>query len=346
MLEEYILNNKNTNQTNQRLASRWNIHQALKISHSIFANIYRNFRDFGCVTKPPRKQSTVRTPENIERVREIASAHADADEDVGSRRIALEAGLSHTTTWRILKKNLKWHPYHLKLVHELNEDDFDRRVEFSERFLAMDEEDPEWKNNILWSDEAIFSLSDTVNRHNCVYWAPTNPNRVIERNRQGSQSVMVWAGISSNRCIGPFFFNEHVAGHSYLAMLRDQVLPIVEDWDEFPHLVFQQDGAPAHYARDVRSFLDDSFHYWLGRRGTYEWPARSPDLTPADFFLWGHLKDRVFRVRPRSVADLQTRITEEFNAIPQEMIRAACQSLPERYQLCIDLDGMQLKLAE
>ena len=129
-------------------------------------------------------------------------------------------------------------------------------------------------------------------------------------------------------------------------MLRDQVLPIVEDWDEFPHLVFQQDGAPAHYARDVRSFLDDSFHYWLGRRGTYEWPARSPDLTPADFFLWGHLKDRVFRVRQRSVADLQTRITEEFNAIPQEMIRAACQSLPERCQLCIDLDGMQLKLAE
>ena len=183
MLEEYILNNKNTNQTNQRLASRWNIHQALKISHSIFANIYRNFRDFGCVTKPPRKQSTVRTPENIERVREIASAHADADEDVGSRRIALEAGLSHTTTWRVLKKNLKWHPYHLKLVHELNEDDFDRRVEFSERFLAMDEEDPEWKNNILWSDKAIFSLSDTINRHNCVSWAPTHPNRVAERKR-------------------------------------------------------------------------------------------------------------------------------------------------------------------
>ena len=250
MLEEYILNNKNTKQINQRLATRWNIHHALRISHNLFSNIYRTFSEFGCVNRPPRKQSTVRTPENIKRVRQIADAHADADEDVGSRRIALEAGLSHTTTWRILKKNLKWHPYHLKLVHELNEDDFDRRVEFSERFLAMDEANPDFKN-ILWSDKAIFSLSDTVNRHNCVYWAPTNPNRIIERNRQGSQSVMVWAGISSNRRIGPFFLNEHVTGQSYLAMLRDQVLPIVEEWDEFPNLVFQQDGAPAHYARDV-----------------------------------------------------------------------------------------------
>ena len=24
---------------------------------------------------------------------------------------------------------------------------------------------------------------------------------------------------------------------------------------------------------------------WLGRRGPHEWPARSPDLTPCDFFL-------------------------------------------------------------
>ena len=49
----------------------------------------------------------------------------------------------------------------------------------------MDAEDPEWKNNILWSDEAIFSLSDTVNKHNCVYWAPINPNQTIDIQQAG-----------------------------------------------------------------------------------------------------------------------------------------------------------------
>ncbi len=89
---------------------------------------------------------------------------------------------------RIINKRVKYIGRFISICH-LN------LIEFSERFLTMDEEDPEWKNNILWSDEAIFSLSDTVNRHNCVYWAPSNPSRTIERNRQGNQSVMVWAGV-------------------------------------------------------------------------------------------------------------------------------------------------------
>ncbi|KOC62993.1 hypothetical protein WH47_02442 [Habropoda laboriosa] len=30
---------------------------------------------------------------------------------------------------------------------------------------------------------------------------------------------------------------------------------------------------------------------WIGRRGTVEWPARSPDLALLDLYLWGKLKD-------------------------------------------------------
>jgi len=38
------------------------------------------------------------------------------------------------------------------------------------------------------------------------------------------------------------------------------------------------------------------------------WPARSPDLSPCDFFLWGYLKEKVFKIRPRSLEDLKERI--------------------------------------
>jgi hypothetical protein len=34
---------------------------------------------------------------------------------------------------------------------------------------------------------------------------------------------------------------------------------------------------------------------WLGRGGHVSWPARSPDLNSLDFFLWGHLKESVYR---------------------------------------------------
>ncbi|UYV74789.1 hypothetical protein LAZ67_12000987 [Cordylochernes scorpioides] len=47
-----------------------------------------------------------------------------------------------------------------------------------------------------------------------------------------------------------------------------------------------QDDAPAHYSNIVKTFLNEKFpHKWMRRRGPIDWPARSPDLTPADFFL-------------------------------------------------------------
>ena len=53
----------------------------------------------------------------------------------------------------------------------------------------------------------------------------------------------------------------------------------------------QQDGAPPHYARIVRDFLNERFNNrWIGRGGPVAWPPRSPDQTSPDFYLWGFLK--------------------------------------------------------
>jgi len=59
---------------------------------------------------------------------------------------------------------------------------------------------------------------------------------------------------------------------------------------------FQQHGAPPHFHQDVRAYLDKNLPgQWIGRRGAVEFPPRSPDLTPLDFYLWGTLKDVVYR---------------------------------------------------
>ena len=39
------------------------------------------------------------------------------------------------------------------------------------------------------------------------------------------------------------------------------------------------------------------------------WPPRSPDLTPADYFLWGLLKGKVYKNTPRTVEHTQRRYT-------------------------------------
>ena len=58
--------------------------------------------------------------------------------------------------------------------------------------------------------------------------------------------------------------------------------------------IFHQDGASAHYSSRVRTYLDNKRPgNWIGRGGPVEWPPRWPDLTPCDYFLWGHLKEKV-----------------------------------------------------
>jgi hypothetical protein len=62
-----------------------------------------------------------------------------------------------------------------------------------------------------------------------------------------------------------------------------------------PTVIFQQDGAPPHWGRIVRGYLDAAFpNRWLDRDGPLAWPPRPPNITPLDFFLWGYVKDKVY----------------------------------------------------
>jgi len=43
----------------------------------------------------------------------------------------------------------------------------------------------------------------------------------------------------------------------------------------------------------------------ISRGSVVPWPARSPDLSACDYFLWGYLKRRVFISKPRTVTELR-----------------------------------------
>ena len=78
-------------------------------------------------------------------------------------------------------------------------------------------------------------------------------------------------------------------------------------------------------------------------RGDIEWPLYSPDLNPCDFFLWGHLKERVYRESPDSLDALKDAIRRKIQAIPLEMVLRVVANFRERLQACIDEGGRQLK---
>lgn len=76
-------------------------------------------------------------------------------------------------------KSLNLHIYRPSLLQALNEDDFDRRVQFAETIEIMSEADTDFLRCILRTDEATFKTNGLVNRHNCVYYDFENPNVAI-----------------------------------------------------------------------------------------------------------------------------------------------------------------------
>ncbi len=74
-----------------------------------------------------------------------------------------------------------------------------------------------------------------------------------------------------------------------------------------------------------------------------QWPARSPDLTPTDFFMWGYIKDMVYKDKPGSLAALKGSIVAAFHTLDASLCKKVCQSVPERLQLCIDAEGHQFE---
>jgi hypothetical protein len=107
---------------------------------------------------------------------------------------------------------------------------------------------------------------------------------------------------------------------------------------------YQQDGEPPHYHRNIRAYLDNTFpDRWIGRRGYFEYPLRSPDLTPHDFFLWSYLKDAVFRIKPATLRELRQEIERSCAAVLAANFVAACKSVAHRCQLCHEVNGGHLE---
>lgn len=307
----------------------------------------RNFEATASTTKKRGGSvKTARTPENVNRVRDALARSPRKS----AMRHSLELGLSDRTVRRILKSDLNFHPYKIQVVQALQPQDFNRRVHFCQQMLDVigRNENDEQVHNLWMSDEAHFHLSGFINKHNFRYWSDNNP-RSLHATPLHSQKVTVWCAISSKGIIGPYFFEgcngETVTVNTerYSDMLVTFALPALDEYVN-ENTLFQQDGATSHTANISMDLLRLAFPGRLiSRNGDIPWPARSPDLTAPDFFLWGYLKSKVFEVNPpRNKEDLKARIRQEIDNIPLDMLRRVMGSFCNRLQECVRRQGRHL----
>lgn len=253
-----------------------------------------------------------------------------------------DLGYSLSKIQRILRK-YKLHAYKYTKVQKLSELDKQRRLVFCQNLLVLLQENQNLLDNILWTDESNFTTAGMPNLKNLHYWTRDNPRKTIEVKRSGRQSVGVWCGMAQNKIIGGVFYNGSLTGRRYLEFLENEIEEAVEELplNIFNNLVWQQDGAPCHNILGVTEFLNQKYNSWIGKHGTIRWPPNSPDLTPLDFYLWGHLKAIVYTERPENIQEMENRITETinlFNTRP-DIIESVTRSVEKRLRLCVQENG-------
>lgn len=235
-------------------------------------------------------------------LRDQILSHFDEHPEDSTRSAGRQMDVSHSTVHNLLHEDLR-HPFKLTTVHALEPQDFENRMYYCRWLLEKLDEDANFINNILWTDESTFQRDGMFNRRNTQLWSRENPRAFRSSAHQHRWTINVWAGILGYRILGPVFLPACLTGDAYREFLLNE---LAEMLDELPltlrqRMWFQHDGAPAHHSRIVREVIDGEFgERWIGRGGPHAWPDRSPDLTPLDFFLWGYIKDQVFATTSHS----------------------------------------------
>lgn len=302
-------------------------------SETTIKNVITKFRSTFTLldAKPPTRRRRVRTEENIA----VVEASVEENDNLSIRRRAQQIGLCPSTLWKILRKDLGLVPYKIQLVQELKPHDHRLRREFSDWSLNQLNEDPFFYRKILFSDEAHFWLNGYVNKQNCRIWSKDNPHAVQELPMHPDKCT-VWCGLWAGGIIGPYFFkNEEgqrvtVNGNRYRTMINEFLLPNLEDMD-MDEMWFQQDGATCHTARETIDLLKETFNdNIISRNGPVNWPPRSCDLTPLDYFLWGYVKSLVYVDKPQSIDALETNIQRVIADIRPQMLEKVVENWTSR----------------
>lgn len=319
--------------------------QRNRIRHGTAASVNELFTQTGSVLKyRPAIDNLHRNRRYHDDDNILASVRANPKISLRERSELLN--LSREKIRRCLVRH-KIKPFKPKFLHTLKEGDEYKRLDYCYWAQGNFLNDRDFLRKILFTDEAMFTTNGIVSSQNCRYWSTENPHWVINCKDQYSQKVNVWCGILGDRIIGPFFFNNTINAERLLNFFDNELWEIIENLplNVRQEMYFQLDGASVHNSWMVRGWLNEHFPLrWIGRNSPYEqWPPRSPDITPMDFYFWGTVKNKVYKSRPRNRQELCERIRQACHEISIPELRRVANNNRKRIEKCIRIEGGQVE---
>ena len=287
------------------------------------------------------KKYTTRTEENFEKLTKLMTDSPSTSQRTTTRRMCVSP---ITIQQKLSDLNLQ--PYKIQFTEPLNEDHKQKRLVFAQNMKQLMKDDDINVKQIFFSDEANFYLHGHINNQNYRFWAHENPH-ITEVKELKPQKVTVWCALSATQIFGPIFIKERITGDVYQTLLKSEFLPWCKKNNFLEDFWFMQDGAHhAHRTKPVFSLLHKTFHgrvLGLGYPSKYgcdfDWPPFSPDINPCDYFLWGFLKDQVYKQQFETIDDLKTEIQNKISIIKPTVLESVVSSFENRLDKIIEKEG-------
>ena len=285
--------------------------------------------------RPKSGHPKLRTPQKVNQVKQVIQR----DQRTTVREAGRQCGVSATTAFRILKKDLgkkkkpsKWIP------HFLNQAQRDRRVCLARAALQTLRRRRNPVSRVVAQDESWMFVWNPEDKRSSMVWLDPQEERPqkppIERT---TLKIMLVVFFDKDGVIYREFVPRGlgITGDLYrqilMRFLHAKALRSRHQCHETWSLL--QDGAPAHNSRVAQGYLNQQGVEQIPH------PGYSPDLNPCDFWFFRRVKQQIQGHRFRNIRDLTAAVDIAIGSIPRHEFRAAMDRYPERLRRCIAAQG-------
>lgn len=280
------------------------------------------------------RPSTSRIDENVAKVKVLL----DSNRRTNIRLVVDELGISYGSVQKIITEDLAMRKVCAKFVPRVlsNEQKVNRK-QISQEILNCVQRNPNFFDNVITGDETWCFEYDPETKRQSTEWHTKNSPRPkkAKMNKSRIKSMLICffdrRGVVHREFVPPGQTMNATFYVNVLDRLRKRILRVRPDIADSWKL--HHDNAPCHTALLVREFLANH------RVATLPHPPYSPDIAPADFFLFPRLKRDLKGNRFSSVENIQGAVTASLKGISEREFQKAYEQWESRYTRCVEAQG-------
>jgi len=280
------------------------------------------------------RPKTVVVPETIDAVRELIME----DRRVTYREIEASLGISMTSIHKILHEHLavkkvcsRWIPHNLTIDQKL------ARVDWCKATLKKyDRGASHAVYNIYTGDETWIYAYEPETKQQSTVWmfeGEDNPTKVARTKSTSKKMVATFFGISGHIATIPVEGRRTVNSEWYTTVCLPEVFSRIRKINRRRRIILHHDNASSHTSSETTEYLYAKNVELMGH------PAYSPDLAPADFYLFPTIKKKLrgewFETPEEAIDAYNMHIL----SLPHSEWKKCFEMWFERMQKCIDHHG-------